>query len=201
MRFLALVLLAAAGALCGCGLPGAPQPPSLGIPKAIVDLQASRKGASVTLVWTEPRETTDGELIRGSGKMVVGRAEQNGAFVKVAELPLHSAMKTEEQQVSASDSISELVGNPSTSDFILYHVETVSRGGRTSFPSNVASVAAVLTAPAPQKVTLGLGPEGVSINFDLPAPPQSTRLNSEYIFRIERRQVGAQVTAQPVIIG
>lgn len=200
MKFLALLSVMAV--LCGCGLPGAPQPPSLGVPKAIMDLQGSRKGATVTLAWTEPRETTDGELIKGSGEMVLDRGEQNGPFQKVATLPLHPALsKGEPQQVSASDDISALVGSPATSDFILYHVESVTSRGRTSVPSNLVAVPAVLTAPAPQVVNLGLVPEGVTIAFDLPSVPPSTRLNSEFIFRIERRQAGAPSTAQAVIVG
>jgi hypothetical protein len=200
MRFLALLSVMAV--LCGCGLPGAPQPPSLGIPKAITDLQASRKGATVTLAWTEPKETTDGELIKASGQMVVGRAEQNGPYQKVAAVPLHPALRNgEPEQVSASDDISALLGSPATRDFVLYHVESVTSGGRTSVPSNLVSVPAVLTASAPQSVTLGLVPDGVSIGFDLSPVPASTRLSSEYIFRIERRPAGAAANVQPVIVG
>jgi hypothetical protein len=200
MRFLALLSLMAL--LCGCGLPGAPQPPSLGIPKAITDLQGSRKGATVTLAWTEPRETTDGELIKGSGQMVVGRAEQNAPFQKVAVVPLHPALRNgEPEQVSASDDISALLGSPVTSDFLLYHVESVTGRGRTSVPSNLVFVPAVLTAPAPHGLTLGLVPDGVTIRFNLPPLPVSTRLNAEYIFRIERRQAGGSASVEPVIVG
>jgi hypothetical protein len=199
MRFLALLSVAAV--ICGCGLPGAPQPPSLGIPKAIADLQASRKASAVTLVWTAPRETTDGELIKGVGKMVVARAEQSGTFKKVAELPLHPALKKgEPQQASVTDDVSAVLAAVATSNFILYRVESVTSRRRTSLPSNLVSVPAVLTAPPPQKVTLGLVPDGITIGFQLPATPNSTRLDSEYIFRIERRQPGSS-TAQPVIVG
>lgn len=133
--------------------------------------------------------------------MVVARAEQNGAFQKVAALPLHNALRNAEpQQISTSDDISSLLGSAATSDFVLYHVESVSGGGRTSLPSNLVSVPAVVTAPAPQRLALGLVPEGVTINFDLPTSPGSTRLNSEYIFRVERRQSNAAVDTLPVIV-
>jgi hypothetical protein len=202
MRFLALLSAALSVGICGCGLPGAPQPPSLGIPKAITDLQASRKGATVTLAWTPPRETTDGELIKGSGQMVVSRAEQNGTFQKVRDVPLRAAMKSAEPQpVSASDDISALLASPATTDFILYHVEAVTGRGRTSLPSNLVSIPTVLTPAAPQTVTLGLIPEGVNIEFAIPQPPNSTKMGSEYSFRIERRQVGAAADVQPVIVG
>jgi hypothetical protein len=134
--------------------------------------------------------------------MVVGRAEQNGPFHKIAALPLHPALKNGEPEPAAtSDDISSLLGGAATSDFVVYHVESVTSRGRTSLPSNVVSVPAVLTASAPQKVTLGLVPEGVSIVFDVPPLPGSTRLNSEYIFRIERRQAGGSANGEPVIVG
>src|SRR5215813_293249 len=70
--FLALVTLT------GCAVPGAPLPPSLDIPKLVGDLKAVRKGETVTLTWTTPSETTDGELIRKPGKMLVQRALASG---------------------------------------------------------------------------------------------------------------------------
>src|SRR5271169_1861464 len=61
--------------LCGCGTPGAPQPPSLEIPKAITDLKAFRKGNVIILTWTQPTKTTDGMLIKIAGKTKVCRTE------------------------------------------------------------------------------------------------------------------------------
>ncbi len=45
--------------LLGCGTPGVPLPPSLELPQPVQDLRASRKGNTVTLVWTVPSATTD----------------------------------------------------------------------------------------------------------------------------------------------
>jgi len=50
--------------LLGCGTPGVPLPPSLELPQPPQDLRISRKGDSVTLVWTVPRETTDHTTVR-----------------------------------------------------------------------------------------------------------------------------------------
>src|SRR4029077_3163281 len=41
-------------ALCGCGSPGVPLPPSLDLPKPVTDLRAVRKGDKVYLMWTVP---------------------------------------------------------------------------------------------------------------------------------------------------
>src|ERR1043165_650107 len=76
--FRAAILILALSALLGCGVPGAPLPPSAEIPKFIGDLKAQRKGAIVTLTWTTPTETSDGELIRKPGKMLVQRALSTG---------------------------------------------------------------------------------------------------------------------------
>src|SRR5216684_477676 len=75
MRCSAFISLICAVLLCltGCGTPGAPQPPSLNIPKPVRDLQAARKGDTITLTWTNPTETTDGALVRRTGKIFLGR--------------------------------------------------------------------------------------------------------------------------------
>ena len=193
-------MLLAALCLAGCGVPGAPQPPSLGIPSAVNDLQASRKGATVTLTWTEPTETTDGELIRKPGKMVITRAARpSGPFQTVAETTLRPTTEKQRPKASASDNIASLVTDPAAPDFLFYRVTSVSNQNRTSFPSNLASVPAVATAPPPKDLTLGLIPRGVTINFDLPPTAQLGRLNSHSIYRVMRRQVDRE-SAEPVLV-
>jgi len=62
-----------AGAVCaatltlisGCGLPGAPQPPSLDLPDPVTDLSAARAGDQVSLSWTMPKKNTDKLLLKG----------------------------------------------------------------------------------------------------------------------------------------
>ncbi len=44
--------------LAGCGMPGAPQPPSLNLPIPVNDLSAVRTGGEVALTWTMPTKTT-----------------------------------------------------------------------------------------------------------------------------------------------
>lgn len=200
MRFRFFIFLAAAVCLCGCGLPGAPQPPSLGIPKPITDLQAMRKGETVTLTWTAPSEFTDGELLKISGAMVLVRGDRKGPFEKVAEVPLSAALEQKAQaRASASDNISSRLSN--AADFLFYRVESITKRGRTSSPSNLTGVPLVQTPEPPAKLELTLAPEGVSINFNIPPAPVSSRLNSEFTFRIERRQHGAPGNVEPVIVG
>ncbi|HEX6880211.1 MAG TPA: hypothetical protein VF135_07595, partial [Terriglobales bacterium] len=47
-----------------CGTPGAPQPPSLRLPKPVDNLSGERKGTRVVLTWTQPTQTTDKQNIR-----------------------------------------------------------------------------------------------------------------------------------------
>src|SRR6266567_7171981 len=97
MRASVFFLLLMAAALIGCGTPGAPLPPSMGIPKPVGDLQAVRKGDSVTLTWSAPADTTDGELIRKPGKMQLSRTISGSAAAAdrqtVADVPLPPALK------------------------------------------------------------------------------------------------------------
>jgi len=52
-------------AICGCGTPGAPMPPSLNLPVRVQDLAATRSGSQVALTWTMPRKNTDKLLLKG----------------------------------------------------------------------------------------------------------------------------------------
>lgn len=63
MKFVPIAGLLLAS-LLGCGTPGVPLPPSLDLPQPVQDLRASRKGDTVTLFWTVPRQTTDRTNIR-----------------------------------------------------------------------------------------------------------------------------------------
>jgi len=202
MRIPVLVWLVAVACLCGCGVPGAPLPPSLGIPKPVNDLQATRKGSEISLAWTVPTHTTDGELIRHPGKMVLLRGTHAGGFQTVKEFPLRPAVNEKERlMVSASDNIDALLSSPATPDFVFYRLSSVSSRGRTSFPSNEVSVPAVMTLPPPQKVLLGLAPSGVTISFDVPEAPASGRLNSQYIYRVMRRLHGVSADQKPTLVG
>ena len=65
MKFASIAgLLLFLASLLGCGTPGVPLPPSLDLPQPVQDLRATRKGDTITLVWTVPRETTDRTTIR-----------------------------------------------------------------------------------------------------------------------------------------
>lgn len=201
MRSLLPSVLIVAVCLCGCGIPGAPQPPSLGIPKAVTDLSATRKGSIVMLTWSPPTETTDGELIRHPGKMAIARkGAAGGTFQPVAEVELQPSVKTVQRtKASVGDNIASLLAGSST-EFFIYQETTIGLRNRSSEPSNQVSIPAVLTATPPQSLTLGLAPRGVTVTFPVPAVPETNRLNSEYVFRVMRRQSDGNASAQPATV-
>lgn len=56
--------LGAALLVVGCGMPGAPLPPSLNLPDPVTNLSAVRTGGRVALSWTMPIRNTDKMLLK-----------------------------------------------------------------------------------------------------------------------------------------
>jgi len=196
MSRLWLVILAAV-LLSGCAVPGAPQPPSLGIPKPVDSLKAERTGNTVNLTWTAPNQTSDGALIKHAGKMVVYRSV-GAQKSQVAELALPPALKSEQvEQETARDDISALIGAPAA-DFAVYTVDALSASGKSAGSSNQAQVPLVPVGPAPSNLVLNMTPAGVGIHWQQSWPPENkTHLTAQYATRIFRREEGTQ---QPVMV-
>ncbi|MGC2694795.1 MAG: fibronectin type III domain-containing protein [Candidatus Angelobacter sp.] len=198
MRFYSTIAILTLATLLGCGVPGAPQPPSLGIPKFVGDLKALRKGDTVTLTWTTPTETTDGELIRKPGKMLVQRALSSGPnselhFQTISELPLEPTLKEERgAQVTAKDPLTDVLQSGGNAEFAVYSVLAQGRNEKSFGLPNRASVPLVLTLPAPSNVRAEPVPAGIAIHLDPAwAPKKESRLNVQYVYRIMRKQEGA----------
>ena len=188
--------------LAGCGVPGAPQPPSTGIPKFVGDLKATRKGDTVTLAWTTPTETSDGELIRQPGKMLVQRALESGGnaapkFQTTTELPLEPALKEEHgAQATAKDSLTEVLRSGGNAEYAVYQVLAESRSGKSFGLPNRALVPLVFTLSAPSQVQLQPVPVGIKVAWPPAAPPKrESRISAQYAWRIMRRQEGASDAA------
>jgi len=144
-RHPSLLVLFLAAALTGCGVPGAPLPPSADIPRFVGDLKAVRKGDTVTLTWTTPTETSDGELIRKPGKMLVQRAlsagpDSNLVFQTISELPLQPTLKEGRgDQATAKDTLTSVL-NSSSAGFAVYAVLAQGHNGKSFGLPNRASV-------------------------------------------------------------
>jgi hypothetical protein len=198
MRGLFLFILLGCITLIGCGVPGAPQPPSTGIPKFVGDLKAVRKGDAVTLTWTTPTQTSDGELIRKPGEMLVQRALSTGHetqlnFQVISRMPLEPTLKEERGvEATAKDSLSEILRGGGGAEYALYQVVAQNRSGKSFGLPNRVSVPLVLTLPAPQKVQTSAVPEGIRISWEQSWPPQrESSINVQYVERIMRKQEGA----------
>jgi hypothetical protein len=182
----------------------------MGIPKPVIDLQAVRKGDTVTLTWSAPKETTDGELIRKPGKMQLSRTISGNSsgtdHQSIADVPLSPTLKKQrEATLVARNSLSSIFEQTvATGDFAVYTVLAQNGSGKSAGPSNQVSVPLVPTPRTPQRVQATAVPLGISISWDQAWPPQNrSNLNAQYAYRIMRRIEGsnAATKVQQVIIG
>jgi len=195
--FHAAILILALSALLGCGVPGAPLPPSAEIPKVVGDLKAQRKGATVTLTWTTPTETSDGELIRKPGKMLVQRALRSGPgpdlqFQTISELPLKPTLSEGRgDQAMARDTLTEVLRSGGA-EFAVYSILAQGRNGKSFGLPNRASVSLAPDLAPPHKVSANSVPAGIMISWDEFVPPENhLRLQTQYAYKVMRRLLGA----------
>jgi len=150
--------------LFSCGTPGAPQPPSLAIPKQVADLKAARKGDRITLTWTQPSKTTDGMNIRLAGKTLVCRSASTCTEVKVN---------------GATGSYTESVmeaAKTSKRDIAEYTITVENVRGRNGGPSNTVAVLLTQIDFTLSKMNIEPQADGVHITFNtskLPNDPSS----------------------------
>jgi hypothetical protein len=182
----------------GCGVPGAPQPPSTGIPKFVGDLKAARKADTVTLTWTTPTETSDGELVRKPGKMLVQRALSSGSdsdlkFQTLTELPLQPALKEEHgAESTARDSLAEVLRSSGNAAYAVYQILAENAGGKSFGLPNRVLVPLVLTLPAASQIGIEPVSSGIKLSWrQASLPPQEPQIKAQYVWRIRRRQEGA----------
>src|SRR4051794_24948946 len=112
----------------GCGTPGAPQPPSLHLPKPVDDFRAVRKGDIAHLSWTAPSLTSDEQGIRSIGRTRVCRG---GCQNLVADRPFDPA-KDAGKRESQDEDLSTLLHGGLASDFAIYTVEVTNASGRSA---------------------------------------------------------------------
>ncbi len=183
--------------LSGCGVPGAPLPPSAEIPKFVGDLKAQRKGATVTLTWTTPTETSDGELVRKPGKMLVQRALISAPgsdlqFQTISELPLKPTLNEGRgDQATAKDTLTGALRSGGAG-FAVYSILAQGRKGKSFGLPNRASVSLAPDLAPPHKVSANPVPAGIMITWDEFVPPENhSRLQTQYAYKVMRRPLGA----------
>ncbi len=187
-RLLTIVAVLALAALVACGIPGAPQPPSLELPRTVGDLQAVRKGDKVTLTWTTPHETTDHTRIKHLGVTRICRAVDVVAppecVEKVGALPPeHTPLKA---AASFTDTLPKPLQDAHPLGSSTYAVEVENTRGRSAGLSNQVTVPLAPTLSPPSQLSARVTAEGVEISaFGEVGFPRST-------YHLYRRSQGAQ---------
>ena len=137
----------------GCGMTGAPQPPSLNLPIPVDDLAATRAGTLVTLSWTMPQKNTDKLLLKGDVNVQVWVKREGGKSQPLspdASIPVGDEFKV----APGADGRFTM---PLVDDWaagaprpLRYFVEVRNGNGRSAGMSNEATVVA---GAAPAQVT------------------------------------------------
>jgi hypothetical protein len=149
--------------LSGCASPGVPQPPSLKLPKPAKDVTADRVGNEVTLRWTTPSETTDGQTIKKPITAVICREETARGKAPVTCTPVnkqvvkpgHSEAKVQLQGVLAADPVR----------LVRYRVELQNDKGRAVDKSGFALVAAGMAPAAVEGLRITSKREGALLRW------------------------------------
>lgn len=161
--------------LAGCGMPGAPAPPSLNLPQQVKDLTATRAGDHVSLTWTVPTKNTDKLLLKGNVNVAICRRDSLSRTCPVAG----SLNLAPGAAGTFSEELPEefATGIPRT---LTYYVQLRNRNGRAAGLSNGA---AVLAGEAPAAVTgleAQVRKEGVVLRWnDASEGPEATEVRLE----------------------
>jgi len=189
---LTTVAVLALAALTACGMPGAPQPPSLELPRIVQNLQAGRKGDRVTLTWTTPRETTDRKRIKHLGTTRICRAVDvvlPAQCVEVAGrlLPGQTLLAA---TASFTDTLPKGLQETHPLGFASYAVEVENARGRSAGLSNQVVVPLAPTLPPPSRISANVTAEGVQISASGQETPLPAGLKSAY--HLYRRSQGSK---------
>ncbi|MGO9210554.1 MAG: fibronectin type III domain-containing protein [Terriglobales bacterium] len=194
-RLFTIVAVLALAALLACGIPGAPQPPSLELPRTVGNLQAVRKGDRVTLTWTTPHETTDRKRIKHLGVTRVCRAVDRVAVAECVERvgtlpPEHTPLAA---AASFTDTLPKPLQETHASGFATYAVAVENARGKNAGLSNQVTVPLAPTLPPPSRISAKVTAEGVEISA---SGKQGPRLPAglHSVFHLYRRSQGSPNT-------
>lgn len=181
-----------------CGTPGAPQPPSLQLPRPVDDLSGERKGTRVLLTWTPPTQTTDRQNLRRPGSTRICRALDEFPMVqcrdvvkelKPSELTSQTATGRN-PKVLYEDVITPRQMGPNR--YAAYAIEVFNDRGRSAGLSNQVRIPLIPTLPPPLDVRAEVTPDGVVLHWTgisrAQLPPDEQ--NYEFRYRVYRRIAG-----------
>src|SRR5580704_7074460 len=160
--------LAATVALAGCGMPGAPLPPSLHLPVRVGDLSSVRTGNQVVLTWTMPKRDTDKVPLKDNVTVRICRNETAASGCSSAATfalaPQADGAFTDKLPPTLAE------GAPRV---LTYFVELDNRKGRTAGLSNGAQILAGEAPTAVNGLAAEMRRDGVLLQW-MPAPPAAS---------------------------
>jgi predicted small lipoprotein YifL len=182
---LTMVAVLALAALAGCGMPGAPQPPSLELPRTVRNLSAVRKGDRVTLTWNTPRDTTDHARIKHLGATRVCRAVDQIAVVECVETVGTLAPERTPLATAAifTDTLPQPLQNAHPLGFASYAVEVENTRGRSAGLSNQVTVPLAPALPPPSRLSARVTAQGVEITASGERGSTPGALTSFHLYR------------------
>jgi hypothetical protein len=194
-------VLGAAVWLAGCGTPGAPRPPSLHLPRPVGDLAATRVGSTVTLTWTEPQNTTDGENVRALGPTLVCMGVNDfpmthcdQALADLSQAQYASCAPKIGQPVTCAVALPEQVQQQNPLGQATFAVEVLNANGKSAGLSNQVRVPTAPTLAAPTGIAATIQPEQILITATMPTwlnAIAATGLNArQFRFDLYREEPG-----------
>jgi hypothetical protein len=204
-----LLLTLATACLIGCGAPGVPLPPSLELPKPVTDLRAARKADKVTLSWSMPTETTDGQTIRHLSPVQICRSvdaviKECGTpigKVPVSPVPQPASVRGKRGrgkkvspaarvQVHYVDTIPPDLQKENPTGQITYAVVVPNEKGRSAGLSNQVQVPAAPTLPPSLGLQAQVAADGIALSWT--SSPEAQEVGHlRYVYRVYRREEGS----------
>jgi hypothetical protein len=194
LLLLSICALLLAGAT-GCGTPGAPLPPSLGLPSPVEDLTASRKGSRVVLTWSPSQRTTDKQNVKHPGVTrvcrVAGQLSITQCASVIGEIPPGKTPAPTDQQprpkLTYEDILPETLFSPNA--FATYAVEMLNSSGRSAGLSNQVRVPLAPTIPPVTNLEAAVTTDGVTLSW-VSAPVSSGNPALRVHYQLLRRSAG-----------
>jgi hypothetical protein len=180
--------------LVGCASPGAPQPPSLQLPRPVQDLSATRKGENVLLTWTPPTQTSDGANIKHAGPTLICRSTDPKLMATCGN-PIATEKNTQVEHWTKAtmvgrhdytDSLPTALMQENPLGFATYALEDQNTHSKSDALSNQVRVSLAPTLPAPTDLQAKVTADGVLLSWPV---SQSAPANPElsFLYRILRQ--------------
>ncbi len=186
--------------LAACGMPGAPQLPSLNLARPVEDLTASRKGNQVQLDWTLPKKNTDRTLVqlKRLGPTLICRRQGRNLMASCTEVGSVMPPKGPDKKVQADepihmkfvDTLPPKIEDQDPAGMLMYAVETMNTRNRSAGLSNQVMIPAAPTTAPPQGLRAEVTADGVRLSWEYTAPLVAPA-GLSYQYRIERKLASA----------